>query len=90
MELIDRAKTRDDVKSIFEHGHYQHLEIPAFDTPTWKANAAIMVLTELELGAGNWVVWIDFDGDRIRSRRVRILDSDAVRPKGAPVDLEFK
>jgi hypothetical protein len=45
-----------------------------------------VVESPLTFGAGNWVVWILFDGDVVAAVLVRTPDSNRFRPEAAPQD----
>ena len=48
--------------------------------------SAARVDSPLTVGAGNWVVWIVFDGDAVAAVLIRTLDSSRLRPDDAPED----
>ncbi|MCI0526790.1 MAG: hypothetical protein L0Y56_04960, partial [Nitrospira sp.] len=47
-----------------------------------------LVQTPIEFGAKNWVVWIGFSNSVVRSIKIRLNDSENLRPLEAPLDRE--
>ena len=66
--------------SSMEHGQLRLLKV---EPSEW------LVQTPLQFGAGNWQLWIEFEGQEVRALRVRTADSKQVSPEGAPADRLF-
>ncbi len=59
----------------------------------YLTNEKTVARTPLELGAHNWILLIDYQGDRVAAVAIRTDDSYSEAPLGAPADktqLEFE
>lgn len=82
MSVVQLGDTKLQVRRAFESGNYKHLRLPGrSDSTLWR------VSTPFELGAGNWILHIEFKNSKVVALRLRIADSDTMRPRDpAPPD----
>ena len=52
----------------------------------YLTNEKTVARTPLELGAHNWILLIDYQGERVAAVAVRTDDTHRHAPKGAPAD----
>ena len=56
----------------------------------WHAEGVkVAVATPLAWGARNWVHWLEYHEDQLCTMRVRIYDSETIRPEDGPADVSF-
>lgn len=53
----------------------------------WTFKELATVSTPLTLGARNWIIYLEFEADKLVSIQVRTPDSSERHPQGAPGDL---
>jgi hypothetical protein len=71
---------RDAVAKLLDGKSYPHLTIRHVSAQLWLAEAPY------EFGAGNWIVVIEFQGERTGAIRVRTADGLHIHPNEAPLD----
>lgn len=71
---------REGVAKLLDGTSYPHLTTRRVSTDVWLAEAPY------EFGAGNWIVVIEFQGERARAIRVRTADGMHIHPNEAPPD----
>jgi len=71
---------RDEVSRLLDRAARGHLTIDRESRELWLAEAPY------EFGAGNWIVVIEFEGERARAIRVRTEDGLHIHPTDAPPD----
>lgn len=81
-DTLQLEMTRDQVQRAMDPGKYPHLTFRQVDDAMWLASAPY------EFGAQSWVLWIEFQGERVSGLRVRTHDGlkDYQRPAAAPLD----
>ena len=77
---LEPGMTRQQVSRQMDGVRYPHLTMRQVNAELWQAEAPF------EVGAGNWILWIEFQGERVRAIRVRTEDSFHDHPGEAPVD----
>jgi hypothetical protein len=75
--------TREQVSQITAGTAYPHLTIRRASAQLWSAEAP------LEFGAGNWILWMEFEGEQLHAIRVRTADGLHDHPPEAPEDRVF-
>jgi hypothetical protein len=81
-DAIRGGATKQEVETEVLSGH-SHLNLVKVGPSEW------LVQTPLQFGAGNWQLWIEFDGPAVTALRVRTSDSKQIVPEGAPSDRVF-
>ena len=81
---IPGTASKEEIERIVTSGGHSHLRLVKVSPSEW------LVETPLQFGAGNWVLWIEFEGQEIRALRVRTADSKEVLPERAPPDRTFR
>ena len=79
-EMVELGDSRETLEARFENGDYHTLRM------THLTTEESLVRTPLEWGARNWLMWVEFDDDRIDAVRIRFQDSRAERPVSAQHD----
>ena len=74
------GNTKQQVEEMLGRSQNQRLTLVKIDPASWQ------VRTPEVIGAGNWVIWLDFDGDILSRVAVRTADSDRIAPADAPPD----
>lgn len=76
---LQLGQTKSKVQSVFRSGNYQKLKLNGTST---------RVSTPLEVGEGNWVLYIGYNAqNRVSSLKIRTIDSIYERPREpAPAD----
>jgi hypothetical protein len=94
--FLHRERSRTEVRALYDalapgmpgdavakllHGtSYPHLTLRHVSAQLWLAEAPY------EFGAGNWIVVIEFQGERTGAIRVRTADGLHIHPNDAPPD----
>lgn len=78
-DRLNLGQTKTQIQNIFKSGKYQKLKMNGFST---------RVSTPLEVGEGNWVLYIGYNTqNRISSLKLCTIDSIYERPREpAPAD----
>jgi len=85
---IEVGYTKEQIKSVFVSGNYKHLELLEFANDAANTHGNVWhVSTLLEFGASNWVLWLYFSDSRMTSMKVRLEDSENIKPHDAPPDI---
>ncbi len=82
-EMVELGNFRETLEDRFENGDYDTLQL------THLSAEESLVRTPLEWGARNWLMWVEFDDNRINAVRFRFQDSRYERPESAPQDKTF-
>lgn len=80
---IQPGMTAGDVIFAVANGHFQSLRIKKV------SDTSLLVQTPIELGAGNWVMWLELCSNKVTGVRIRYHDSQHVKPKRSPPDKRF-
>jgi len=73
--------TRQTVESKFKRINSKYLGLPRTqDEKEW------LITTPGEWGATNWLIWVEFCGDRVASVGTRLADGKEFHPSEAPPD----
>jgi hypothetical protein len=78
---IAAARNRDEASDLLPRSVSEGLRARIVRPDQW------VVETPTQIGARNWVLWIELDGERVRALRVRTEDSINQKPTDAPDDL---
>jgi hypothetical protein len=78
------GNTKADVERLFEPTRYPLLELRKLNEKEW------VVMTPYEFGASNWYLYLEFEGVGLSEIRVRLEDSENIRPDLAPPDIRRK
>jgi hypothetical protein len=78
--LVD-ANTKSDVDRLFVPLRYPLLGLHKISQTEW------IVTTPSEFGASNWYLYLEFRGTTLSEMRVRLEDSERIRPELAPPDI---
>jgi hypothetical protein len=81
-ESLQPGMGRRQVRAAIDSGRFPHLRFHTDDDYRWVAFAP------LEFGAKNWVLLIEFEGERVSGLRVRTEDSLQYHPAEAPRNKE--
>ncbi len=79
-EDLAPGNTKGEVESVFENAKCEDLQMDKPDESLW------VVSTPTNLAASNWVLWLGFDGEKLRSMRIRVLDDGNTLPRNVPED----
>jgi len=80
METLSIGDTKEDVRRVYSILRTARLKLNDTSNTRWS------VSMPLELGATDWILWIDFSDDTVARLRIRESDSSAFMPDGAPAD----
>ena len=78
------ANTKSDVDRLFVPSRYPLLEMHKASPAEW------IVTTPYEFGATNWYLYLEFQGATLSEVRLRLEDSESIRPDLAPPDIRRK
>jgi len=78
---IASAKDRNEVNVLLQQSRADGLTLSTSRRDEW------FVETPFQIGARNWVLWIEYTGDSVRALRLRTADSLRQKPADAPDDL---
>lgn len=82
MAQIQLGDTKAQVQQKFKSGSYKVLLFR-----TNRGANLWSVSTPFEFGAGNWILYLEFDKDKVIALRLRVADSITMRPREqAPPD----
>ena len=70
-----------EFKSKFQGKNYRHLGLSG-NPSYWICE------TPSQLGAKNWIMFFDLEGEKVRRIRVRTADNFETLPVGAPKDIQ--
>jgi hypothetical protein len=79
-EVRDHHADIGDLRQLLNEPRFQGLTLRQESPTEW------IVETPSEFGAKNWILYVELSDSRITTLRVRTLDSNNVRPEGAPPD----
>jgi hypothetical protein len=79
-EVGDHHGDLGDLRQLLNEPRFQGLTLRQESPTEW------IVETPTEFGAKNWILYVELSDSRITTLRVRTLDSNNVRPEGAPPD----
>lgn len=79
-EALAIGDSKQRVEEMIARNEYERLALVKIDSPSW------LVRTPELVGATNWVIWLDFDGDKLSRVAVRTADSARTIPGAAPPD----
>ena len=77
---LELGMTKQDFNRKHAEGSFQTLKVRSVTEDN------LLVLTPLQWGAANWVMWVGFSNNTISSVKIRLQDSQDVKPKGVPND----
>jgi len=84
MRELSPGDTKDDVQRTFDRMQTATLKLHVISSACWN------ITMPFELGASDWILWIDFLDDKVTRLRIRLSDSARIRPPGAPEDKKLK
>ena len=76
-DSVQPGMTKEQVQRLLDSARYPHLQVRRTDAHLWTAAAP------LELGATNWVLYIEFENGRVSTLGVRSADGRDDHPEGA-------
>jgi hypothetical protein len=79
-DSVQPGMTKEQVQRLLDPSRYPHLQIRRTDAHLWSAAAP------LELGATNWVLYIEFENGCVSTLGIRTGDGRDDHPDGAPHD----
>lgn len=79
-DRLQLGMTRQEANRIYASCSFRKLKVRDVSDET------MIVLTPVEWGAANWVLWAELSSNRITAIRIRYHDSQAVKPPNAPAD----
>jgi hypothetical protein len=83
-KLSECQCNKDELRQIVNQLRFRGLTLHDDSSDEWAVEAPI------EIGATNWVLYIDVRDSRAVGLRVRTSDSKMVHPKNAPPDESFQ
>lgn len=83
-ELSQHQRSGDELRRLLTERRYNGLTLRELSSSEWA------VETPVEVGAKNWVLYVDLIASRIVTLRVRTADNVNEKPEGSPTDRRFR